>query len=613
MTLNITLLTERATYQSADFRLTNADTGAIITDASTKLVTLKYFEWDGFVTYTGVGRWRRRDIAGWIVEWLTGLEDASPQDVAQRIEERATGLLNEIVRSTRLRHRHTFALAAFWQDRPHIWVISNFENCAGMSSPRPSSEFSIDQKRLTATPIVVVTGQKQAVSRQVRQWLVHLARRYPDDSGRIRRRLIEINEDAAESPLSGGTVSSGCSVCSFRADGTGFQDMSEAGDVHPIVLTNGVAMPSIRELRQMIGFSGGQIRGMTFGSSKPAVPHAPCQPHTVTPDDSVGYWLSELTHPEFETATARDVNDNGIVVGLGTRPGQRGDQLATVWGADASATLLGFIGNVGALNDEYQVAGTAKMDDGSEHAVRWSGAARTDLGCHLGKDSGGIAINTSGLVAGWVCVNPEDRGQANFRPAAWFPGQDAIVLDDFGCGWGQAVDVNDEGAVLLVGYVGFTCRALLWRPISGDYKIVGGDAAQGVYPMGLTNTGMILGFGRDKNGDAVAGLASDAGDWEPLGTPASWYPTAINDEGDVVGSVLVDGYERPWLRHSSGEVIWLPYFDYHYCRPSAVSHDGVVVGQAQTDHGTHALMWRASPKSLEHDDGLVKLVDAGGV
>jgi hypothetical protein len=85
MTLNITLLTERAIYQSADFRLTNADTGKIITDASTKLVTLQYFEWDGFATYTGVGRWRGRDTSEWLVDWLRGLEDASPQDIAQRL------------------------------------------------------------------------------------------------------------------------------------------------------------------------------------------------------------------------------------------------------------------------------------------------------------------------------------------------------------------------------------------------------------------------------------------------------------------------------------------------------------------------------------------------
>jgi hypothetical protein len=592
MTLNITLLTERAIYQSADFKLTDANTGETITETSTKLVTLQYFEWDGFVTYTGVGSWRGRDIADWLVEWLTGLQEASPQDIARRIKERATSLLNEIARRTRVRRGHTFALAAFWHDRPHIWVISNFENCAGRISPRPSSEFSIDMKRLTANPIAVVTGQKDAVRREARRRLVNLARRYPDDSGRIRRRLIEINEYAAESPLSGGTVSSGCSVCSFRADGTGFQDMSGAGSVHPIVLSSGTAiMPGIRELTQMLGFSSGQFKGMTFSSSKPAVPYAPCQPHAVTLDNSAGYRLSELTPPEFETATAIDVNDNGIVVGVGTRADQRGDQLATIWGTDSSATLLGFVGDVGALNDESQVAGAAKMDDGSKHAVRWSGTDGTDLGCYLGKVSGGTAISSSGLVAGWVSIKSDGRGQLNFRPAAWFPGRDVIVLDDFGCDWGQAVDVNDGGAVLLVGYVGSAVKALLWRPMAGDYKVVGGEATQGVYPVGLTNTGVILGFGRDRNGEFVACLASAADAWEPLGTPPGWHPTAINDEGDVVGYVPVDGYQRPWLRRSSGEVVWLTYFDYHHCRPSAINRNGVVVGGARADHCGHALMW----------------------
>ena len=217
--------------------------------------------------------------------------------------------------------------------------------------------------------------------------------------------------------------------------------MSGAGRVHPIGLTNGGAIPSIRELTRMLGFNPGQIKGMSFGSSKPAVPPASCRPHTVTPDESAGYRLYELAHPELETATARDVNDNGIVVGLGTRPGRRGENLVTIWGADTSATLLGFIGKVGALNDERQAAGTAEMDDGSAHAVRWSGTAGTDLGCYMGKDSGGTAINASGLVAGWVSIHPDERGQTNMRPAAWFSGQEVIVLDDFGCDWDKQLTV----------------------------------------------------------------------------------------------------------------------------------------------------------------------------
>jgi hypothetical protein len=51
--------------------------------------------------------------------------------------------------------------------------------------------------------------------------------------------------------------------------------MSAAGRVHPIVLTNGVRMPSERELERMLGLGPGQlgrVRQMAFASSKPAVP-----------------------------------------------------------------------------------------------------------------------------------------------------------------------------------------------------------------------------------------------------------------------------------------------------------------------------------------------------
>ena len=55
MTLNVTVLTQAIIYQSADFRLTDLETGDFITDSSAKTVNLIFPSWNGFVTYTGVG------------------------------------------------------------------------------------------------------------------------------------------------------------------------------------------------------------------------------------------------------------------------------------------------------------------------------------------------------------------------------------------------------------------------------------------------------------------------------------------------------------------------------------------------------------------------------
>jgi hypothetical protein len=128
MTLNVTVLTPTTIYLSADFRLTDSATGKPITDPSPKTVTLSYPDWDGFITYTGVGRWRDRDISDLTAEWLTGPAELSMADVARVIESKGTQLLRDVERSDH-RMRHTFTLAGFGQGRVRAYVISNFEDC----------------------------------------------------------------------------------------------------------------------------------------------------------------------------------------------------------------------------------------------------------------------------------------------------------------------------------------------------------------------------------------------------------------------------------------------------------------------------------------------------
>jgi hypothetical protein len=74
-------------------------------------------------------------------------------------------------------------------------------------------------------------------------------------------------------------------------------------------------------------------------------------------------------------------------------------------------------------------------------------------------------------------------------------------------------------------------------------------------------------------------------------TAPGFCATATNDAGDVAGAVVRDGFGQPWLRRASGEVLWLPYLAHHGCRPSAINSAGVIVGNARTDHGSHALIW----------------------
>jgi uncharacterized membrane protein len=597
MTLNITLLTRRAIYQSADFRLTDPDTNQLITDSSTKVVDLLgYPDWHGFVTYTGVGRWPRngRDTSQWVMDWLQGTHDARLNDIIDVLVTEGTRWLATIRQATRRRSKHSFIIAAFVEAEAQLIVISNFEDCAGRNDA-PSDVLSVSRRRFRGRPDVTVTGWKPAVSRQQRRVLQRLAEQYPDDSARVRYAMSHLNETAAKSPLASGTISPECTVVSIRADGHGFQDVSEGSNIEPRSIVNGVLLPDLKQLVASLGVGGG-FKSASFASSTPRQSDlAPCRPRTVNPPGPAEYELAELRDEEFETSTARAINDTTIVLGAGTKVSDRGTYYLWQWTPDFGMNELPFICASGSvamgINDSCQVAFSAAMDDGSGHACRLDGTQAIDLGTFGGRDSGVRQINNQGVIAGWVCIHPEERGQVNFRPAAWSQRNDLEVLTDLPADWGEAVGVNNSGHVLVLGYIRNQAQSFLWKPGDSCTR-VGGDRGAGVYPIGINDAGTVLGFGYDSKARHVALLWRNNRQWEPLGTNPGWSVAAINANGDVVGTFVEEGFARPWLRSSSGQIVRLPYFAYHYCQPTAFNSRGDIVGQAATDHGTHALLWR---------------------
>jgi hypothetical protein len=592
MTLIITVLTKQTIYQSADFRLTDAESGQPFPDTSTKLVTLHYGEWDGFVAYTGIGRWEKRggtplDTSDFVVQWLEGLYPATPADVAGRVRDRATNLLST-VKAEPDRKRLTFILAAFVAGTPQLAIISNFEDCCGRNDAKAEPQFTVSNMRFRRRPRIVVSGWKPAVSPQERRLRERIIHRLPDDPARVRRMLAEINAEAARSPEAQDMISPECSVVSVRADGQGRYDAN--GPVVSRSLAMGTRLPDTRELAKLMGFDLGQMKAATFASSRPRMPYAQCQPRTITPAGAGGYVVREAWHEDFAFCRADDVSDAGVVLGIGERH-IRPDH--HVWTAPLGGEPkpCGFIGELGGINAVGEIAARVMMSDGLGHAVRWREGAITDLGVFRGNHAGATAINSEGLVAGRVCADSTQRGQSNWRPAAWAP-EELHVLEDFGCDWGLAVDVSDEGIVLVRGHVGRQCRAILWNPLTGKTDLVGGMA--GIWPLAITIDGIVLGTSLGRDESRVAFLAKPGQPWERLGTAAGLHAWTMNDAGDVVGHMMVEGYDRPWLRRSSGEILWLPYFNHHHCRPAAINRLGTIVGRATTDHGSHALIWTRS-------------------
>jgi hypothetical protein len=602
MTLNITVLTPDVIYQSADFRLTNADTGTWITDASRKLISLQYSDWDGLITYTGLGRWRGRDVSQWIADWVTGVNDATPDWMAARIAERGDLLLNEVLARTGTRFRHTFVLAAFIAGRVHAYLISNFEN--GRSRPRASAD-----PLLQVTPLVlstyrrsrvVVTGASTAVTRVQRGQLERLVAAHPGEGTRLRHALERINAVAANTPQAAGLISPECVVVSFRSDGAGFINLTGGAGSGFQRISNGMDVNKfVTDALKNIGIDLEKVQlvGGAFAASGRARASSrvlSCAPQVLVPDGSRGYEIIEITSPDFEARSAQGLNNNGVVVGTG---GQIGGPTSMPWQWNGGRLLqLPIDGSAVAINEDGMVAGTvagaaALVRDGTVQPLCTAGATFGTFEV-IGSDA--RAINPAGCAAGTVYGPVEVGGPRNNRAATYGVNGEVNTFEIPGWTDTQSMAINAAGTVLVLMIAAlFDVRSVLWRPEDGSWSYVGGNDAANVFPIALSNDGTVLGQVQ-QGADKVAVLCRPRGQWELLGTDPGWPPSAMNNRGDVLGHVTIDFVMRPWVRTHTGQMVMLPFYREHSCMATRINDEGHAIGSAGADHGSHALLWGAA-------------------
>ena len=595
MTLNITLLTQSRIYQSADFKLGDPITKRVIPRDSTKVVRVQYDTFNGLITYTGLGSLYSKDTSEFIVDWLSGKEDLTLDELVRVVIDEGSNWLQRVKRITGNLEPHTFVIIAFEGRRPQVIVISNIEDAAGRILQIPRERLTDTKIQPRSRSVAVITGKKAAVTRERKKNLERLADVFPDDSARIRHAMMSLNQIAAQSPKADNAVSEECTVISVDVSGQGFQEITPERRVEVRAIINGLRMPDLTEVARTLGIRRPRIVQSSFGSFPQ--PHAAepitCHPSIVTPPSSK-YELVELPRRYYYSTLARAIANDGSILGAGTTFERRGDHRYCIWSPTGDISELPFVGqnDIGMdLVSRTRSALTA-MQAGSLRAIRWDGSGGTELGTYLGRDSGARKLNTDGIIAGWVCIHPEQRGQDNYRPCIWRNDNSLHVLEDLsGWTWGTAADVNSNGQVLVWTHKEGVTTCHLWT-YGGALAQIGQNSPPSVIPMGLNDRGDVLGFVNDRQYRPRALISRQGAAWELLATEPGMYPTAIGEDSTIIGSIRRDGFERPWLLMSSGEIIELPYLRYHHCRPTAINSQGHMVGDGSTDHGSHALLWR---------------------
>jgi hypothetical protein len=613
MTLNVTVLTPTIIYQSADFRLTNTATGEPFPDPSPKTVTLTYPGWDGFVTYTGVGSWRDRYVSDYLVEWLTGAADPSMADVAGIIANKGTELLQDIERRYS-RRKHTFTLAGFGDQGPRVYVISNFEDCFGHSHSDIDNHLTGTTRTLGRgkKATVIVTGYKPAVPLIDRRLLGSVAANYPGDGLRIRRRMAKLNAEAA--PRSNNRVSTECVVLSFRSDGTGAmlldRDAVGVPNQFPHIM-NGVDVNKVlTDAMKSAGLDLSKARTVQIGSAsnrpgrQATAQRTPCNYAVIDPEPSAGYQVAEITAAEFKLVGPRDISDRGQIVGTG-RAGLHSDQPQNIpWShLNRQIVRLNFVGLAAAVNDKGQVVAVLQGPNAPppswQRAAMYDGNNLIELPLYHDEhespersDSEASAINNSSVMAGSVAIQRDKSEPLKIFAAIFRAGQPTVIFDGLRPEYGsRAFDINEQCHALLMAGVGPSdARSVLWNPTDGSWHYVGDDTTN-VFPIAMNDDGVVLGQARNRQNQPVAVICRPGGRWERLGTPDNWIPIDMNNKGEVIGRVMIDLLERPWLHHPDGRTIMLPYITDHHTTPAAINNLGQITGGAAADNDVHVLLW----------------------
>ena len=595
MTLNVCVLTATRIYQSSDFKLTIPATGEVVSERSTKIVTFQYPEFEGFVSYTGVGRWPRKDspdTSERLAGWLDGYPNESFDDTVGRIQAKGTEFLRRVEQANG-RQRHTFLVAAFVNRIPTVVVISNFESITGQELTTIRNDLRIYRRSPDRQPLVVVVGKKAAVHRDHKRALERLVRDI-DDPTRIRVALMRLNERAAVSRHAEHAITESCTVVSLQPGGPSFQEISPGSRVELHHVMNGIAVPNLAKLIPGAGARGAFVRQASFGSSRSTQSAQHCRP-VLLPSPGTPYELVELSYPGMFEVRAMTINNLRTVVGVASRAESRGHYQYWKWRDDTGMEAMPiFVENdLGvSINDREQIALTALTADRSLRPVLISEGRSHELKIRpeMG-ECGATCLNYAGWVGGWVTTTQDRTVGDRFRPAVWPSANELVVLQDLPAGRaGRVVDINEAGLALVRSWTSLDKYTIVWDVGSGSARVITSPATS-LVSIRLTAQNTILGFYNDADAREVAVVSYAFGEWERLGTDPGFGPISSNDSLQVIGRVRVEGYYRPWVTSVGQQPQLLPTYRYHHGFPAAINNSGMIVGNVAADHGQHAIVW----------------------
>lgn len=304
----------------------------------------------------------------------------------------------------------------------------------------------------------------------------------------------------------------------------------------------------------------------------------------------LGLPLAALGAPTYSltflpaTFRAYDISDSGKIVGS---IGPSDAVQAATWSGGALATygtLGGPRAQFNSISSNGLIAGVSDFaGDLYAHALVYASGAMRDIGGAPGGDAVGMAINSSGQVAGYAYDPFHFRTVAPFL----YSGTTLTELDGF-FRWGGAYDINDAGVMVGDGEdwaTGATHAFMYSGGAMTDLGTLGGGDYSSA--QGINAAGDIVGTALDASTIYHAFLYS-GGVMHDIGTLGGGaWANDVNDHGQVVGWGF-NGTEQHGFLYAGATMVDLnsliaPIPGWSVTYTDAINNAGQIVGTACTD------------------------------
>lgn len=257
---------------------------------------------------------------------------------------------------------------------------------------------------------------------------------------------------------------------------------------------------------------------------------------------------------EYLGASADAINTAGDIVGMADNGIGQGPML---WPAGGGAprnlgSVPGLYSYVHAMNDAGDVVGESELPDGTgARATLWPLGGPPRALASLGQESAAFAINSAGTIVGWSYFTGGGT-KATLWPAGGGAPRD--LGSPPGATWCDAHGINDAGDVVgsCQGASGVPAGAILWPADGSGPRYL---ETSGGYATAINNAGDIVGSIRAGIGDHAALWPADGSGMLDLGALPLFDRTVVTG---INSSRRIVGYTESLRLRITRAVVWDP-------------------------------------------------------